>query len=78
MTKKSKVKIVLGENDVSKEGPMNPKWAARMLEMGIEGQIRRFKKCPNVLAEMGYKASVKKGERRRRGREESRRENDEW
>ena len=62
MAKNNKDKIVLKESEVSKECPTNPKWAARMLEMGIEGKVPKFKKCPNVLGEMGYEVEVKKGE----------------
>lgn len=61
MTKK-RGKIVLKESEIPKQCPLNPKWAARMLEMGIEGKIANLKKCPNVLEEMGYEVEIKKGE----------------
>jgi len=57
MTRK-RGKITLKESEVSKDCPLNPKWAARMLEMGIEGKVAKFKKCPNVLEEMGYDVEI--------------------
>ena len=57
MTRK-RGKIILKETEVSKNCPLNPKWAARMLEMGIEGKLAKFKKCPNVLEEMGYDVEI--------------------
>jgi len=60
MAKKKRGKIVLKESEISKHCPLNPKWAARMLEMGIEGKVAKFKKCPNVLEEMGYEVEIKK------------------
>mgnify|MGYP000648559848 CR=1 FL=1 len=62
MAKKRRGKIVLKESEIPKECPLNPKWAARMLELGIEGKLAKFKKCPNVLEEMGYEVEIRKGE----------------
>lgn len=57
-----KEKIVLKESEIMKNEPMNPKWAARMLEMGIRGKMAKFLKSPKVLREMGYEVEIKKGE----------------
>ena len=61
MSKKKRGVIVLKESELSKECPLNPKWAARMLEMGIGGKLEKFKKCKNVLEEMGYEVKIEKG-----------------
>lgn len=57
-----KGKIVLKESEVMEHEPMNPKWAARMLEMGIRGKMAKFLKSPKVLREMGCEVEIKKGE----------------